>query len=430
MITALLALVAVAVIVVALGHLLGRGLLGANTTLPLALLFGYGGMAFAALFLNFFVPLQAVAVLLPGVTLIGLSAAVVGKKVAFPKPSLSPLSVGLAASILAWFVAGKAATTPFADSGLYHFPAIAWAQQETLPLGLANLHLRLGFNSLWLTLVAMVPPSFDLVFIYAVNASLTWLALGHYLLVLRDSRSPPEHKLYAGVAFFGIATIAAYCYSSPSTDLPAAIFTLLAFYFALRLVVPVNGRDTSTADMSGLLVAVVLAVLVKISQLPLILLLFLCLKKRNFVRLNGFVVAFVFALIILWVLRGLFLSGCLVFPAASTCISWLPWAVPEEWVRFYSMLIRVWPRDPEDYSSLHSWTWIPGWLQRHGILQFPRTRHGILIATASVAGLITIFITLRSSIVPTLRTRLKSALERFGLLLLTAWMVLIFWFIS
>jgi hypothetical protein len=430
MITALLALVAVAVIVLAFGHLLGSGLVGAKTTLPHALLFGYGGMALAALLLNFFVPLQVAAVLLPGATLIGLGAAVVGKKIAIPTPSFPPLSLGLAASILAWFVAGKAATMPFADAGLYHFPAIAWAQQETLPLGLANLHLRLGFNSLWLTLVAMVPPSFDLVFIYAVNASLTWIALGHFLLVLRDSHSPPEQKLYAGIAFFGIATIAAYCYSSPSTDLPAAIFALFAFYFALRLVVPVNGRDTTTADMSGLLVAVVLAVLVKLSQLPLAILLILCMPKWNAIRLNSLVMIFVSSLVVLWVLRGIFLTGCLVFPVATTCISWLPWTVPEELVRFYSMLIRVWPRDPSDYSSLSSWTWVPGWLQRHGLFPFPSTRHGIMIAIAAVAGLTAIVIALWASMVPALRIRLKMTLERFGLLLLTAWVSLVFWFIQ
>jgi hypothetical protein len=97
-------------------------------------------MAFALLFLNFFVPLQAAAVLLLGVILIALVEAVF-EKIAFPKPSLSLLFIGLAALIFAWFADGNALTAPFIDSGLYYFFAIALAQQETLPLALAKLHL-------------------------------------------------------------------------------------------------------------------------------------------------------------------------------------------------------------------------------------------------------------------------------------------------
>ncbi|MCC7278094.1 MAG: hypothetical protein IT487_07230, partial [Chromatiaceae bacterium] len=36
------------------------------------------------------------------------------------------------------------------DAGLYHIPYMTWMANEAVPLGLANLEGRLGFNSAWL----------------------------------------------------------------------------------------------------------------------------------------------------------------------------------------------------------------------------------------------------------------------------------------
>lgn len=41
------------------------------------------------------------------------------------------------------------------DSGLYHIPAIRWIADYRLPLGLGNLHGRLGFDSAWFPLSAL-----------------------------------------------------------------------------------------------------------------------------------------------------------------------------------------------------------------------------------------------------------------------------------
>ena len=108
------------------------------------------------------------------------------------------------------------------------------------------------------------------------------------------------------------------------------------------------------------------------------------------------------------------LKRLLGLSVAITYISWPRWTVPEELDKFYSMVIRVWPGDPSDNSSLFGWTWAPGWLQRHGLLLFPNTEHGIMIAISVVAGLTTIVVAPWTSMLPEFRIRLKTTLERLS----------------
>ncbi len=67
------------------------------------------------------------------------------------------------------------------------------------------------------------------------------------------------------------------------------------------------------------------------------------------------------AAVLPWLARGVAQSGCLVFPAAPTCLSFLPWAVPRDRVAEIARVIGDWARAPGLNAPPLS-TWVPLWL--------------------------------------------------------------------
>jgi hypothetical protein len=65
----------------------------------------------------------------------------------------------------------------------------------------------------------------------------------------------------------------------------------------------------------------------------------------------------------LWMLRGITLSGCAIYPVSQTCISALPWAESEQQVSSESLWIRSWARQPHEAPAqvLKDRAWLPRW---------------------------------------------------------------------
>lgn len=157
--------------------------------------------------------------------------------------------------------------------------------------------------------------------------------------------------------------------SSPSTDHPVLLLSLfLAFVFL---------RALETQELTAFRYEFWLAVLftcfivmIKISMLPLFLVPLMLIwvgKRRNFASLNwknlllpAFTTVLTFGI---WLIRGLVLSGCLIYPIGQTCIWSLPWAVTRAQVENEAMYIMSWAREPRVSPSqvLANWNWLRPW---------------------------------------------------------------------
>ena len=121
---------------------------------------------------------------------------------------------------------------------------------------------------------------------------------------------------------------------SPNTDIPAATLTIYAFYLALRLAEIEPAGEEYRWRLSLLTMIAVFSVAIKLSQLPVA-----CLPAYFWlrqVRKDGIVIrAGTWGLwlpagfAVVWMLRGLFSSGCLLFPQPFSCIASIPWAVSD-----------------------------------------------------------------------------------------------------
>jgi hypothetical protein len=109
--------------------------------------------------------------------------------------------------------------------------------------------------------------------------------------------------------------------------------------------------------------------MIKLSALPVLLLLpmaaYLAIRRglriSNTLRHPGTLLAAVSALI--WLASGIATSGCLLFPAASTCFAELPWSVPPGVTRATAAAVTGWARSPtSDYlAAATGWNWIRSW---------------------------------------------------------------------
>ena len=124
------------------------------------------------------------------------------------------------------------------DSGLYHLQSILWYLEAPLVRGLANVHIRLGFNSNFSLLSGVLfpfknfPQDFSLV--NGVLANVVFLPLLREIYSAWKGQRVSIPSLYLLVSSAYIITNL-YNYSSdPGTDLPVKVLAIASFYFLLQ----------------------------------------------------------------------------------------------------------------------------------------------------------------------------------------------------
>jgi hypothetical protein len=333
-----------------------------------------------ALLANLFVPLQPFGP--PATFVVGIASFVLGWRRVWKSLGERPLA---AATVLAALIVlvgfGTGLATIHGDTGLYHLQSIDWMEQSRRVVGLANLHNRLGYNSIWLPFAAMLDfPGIGRRGIFLLNAALFVVVFAAFiqpsLLSWRSERRWPVSQLFAAcvLTFFSanvVELVFGYMAFGPSYDAPAWLLILYAFwrFLAMGEESARSGREEQALDRTMVALSSALAVMVKLSSLPVLLLgLFVLVHtdrgwKRRIAPLAAgpawlWVVTFG-----LWVASGLVTSGCLLFPVPSTCIQVLPWAVRTDMARFNADIITFWARSPgtDFYRSGHGWAWLKTW---------------------------------------------------------------------
>jgi hypothetical protein len=264
-------------------------------------------------------------------------------------------------------VLGALRTPLNGDSGLYHLQYIEWLRDGPLPLGLVNIHHRFGFNSSWLTIVALLGGSRALPdATYLLNVSATVLTLGAMLAQAR-SRWLAGRRDFATRLSFTVPvvlllaadeTLFSWFGLSPSNDVPAALMSLFAVTCLATLVVESSRSERDLRlpvawRVAVCMVAAALAVTVKLLQVAVAIAVALWAvgaseRRRAIWSSAGRAVLPAAAVVGLWALQNLALSGCLVYPVAGTCLSQAPWAATAESAAGIAHEVKAWARTPGD----------------------------------------------------------------------------------
>ena len=337
---------------------------------------GFICLSFIGLVITFFVPINRY-VSLSSVG-IGFLCFIYNGRLAYKSFGVHPkLMLSFLVALLILAAINIPSTPFFYDTGLYHLQSIDWLERSTKIFGLANLHSRFGFNSIWLIDAAVIDlfhKSHALIFI--VNSLLFTIVIGGLAqpIISGSARfDRPNIKTVFSMIIVIVLLIDArhlaydQFLASTGDDLPAGLLVIYAFFSYLGVF---EGGAKARSSFFNLVVSCVLAVMVKVAAIPVILLIppaYLNLTGGNGRHIIPFLRNRTISCLLIvgaaWVLNGIVLSGCAVMPALSTCIGALPWAVPASDVRESALSIIGWARapGPRFLEAVSGRPWLAEW---------------------------------------------------------------------
>ncbi len=258
---------------------------------------------------------------------------------------------------------------PGYDGGLYHLPHQLWLRNESIVIGLANLHGRFGFNSLYEYISASLWVKEQFLLLSYLQLSFVVYFL---LFLIKQTRltSNTHLALLFGItinlALFNKYINTAYTY----TDLPAGFVFAITFIYGHWLLY--KDQPVLRGEWTIFSILLLSAIFYKISTaLLLIWFVFvifyrICMKNDS-VReclLGGAIPAGFF---LIWLLRNVATTGCLLYPESASCLD-VPWSAKSHAAN-NAKWVTAWARHPgSGLSSLQDSSWfLNWWLPNHHI---------------------------------------------------------------
>ncbi|MEQ8782564.1 MAG: hypothetical protein RIE06_23095 [Roseibium album] len=248
------------------------------------------------------------------------------------------------------------------DAGLYHLAHQRWIRDHEIIFGFAHLHARYGFSSFLEYTNALLWIGETFKFLSYMSA-LFFVSLLCFVFYAINSRNNII-KMFAfylaiGMIIYDNYFIWKYGYADSAAGVAFALSIALGLYV---LVLDEQHKETRNSLLLAFFILSAMAVALKVSSILAAIwafFVFLVLLHRgllSFKQVLG-VVAFPAVFTLLWLLRGVFTTGCLLFPASWSCLD-LPWNSKAQALE-YSNAVTAWARHPHTgFSSLDSWSWL------------------------------------------------------------------------
>lgn len=217
---------------------------------------------------------------------------------------------------------------PGYDAGLYHIPHQVFIQNEKIIFGLVNMHSRFGLSTFYnyiaaifwkdnnFTLISFLQSSYLIIFFIFLYEIIKKNISIFNIVVLTTALTMPIWFRYV---IPGYAIV----------DLSYGIY----FYFSviLSLLIFANKENLSNTYIFYFILSCSLAFMHKSNGaqlLPLFLVTLSFAIRRNYISCaNCFKLLMIPSFfVLLWIVRGTIISGCLVYPVEMTCLnfSWMP----------------------------------------------------------------------------------------------------------
>ena len=268
------------------------------------------------------------------------------------------------------------------DTGLYHMTAVKWAASYPIVPGLGNLHERLAFNSTFFLYAAMLgvgpwaEKSHHLANGLLLLALLVQLILSLYKVILWN----PKHRSYY---IFNVLLLAPTLgqifnphFSSLTPDILIFILgiVLISRYYHFFIT---DGEDIDHKyyDVFFISILCVIGMTIKLNFIPfggsmfvvVIVAWLLDYSKQDKKKAKKTLLLILLlnaALLSIWAVRSVILSGYIFFPYTLGSLS-LTWRVPRPLALSVTNWIRSWARAPGAFWTdvLDNWNWFRPWLK-------------------------------------------------------------------
>ncbi len=331
------------------------------------LIAGIGLQGFLGLFLlgmtgvifNFFQPLASTFFLVTifSLTLSGVMVLIKNLN----HPAKTEYYCFLAVSFIFALLAGS--MNPGYDGGLYHLPHQLWLRNESVVIGLANLHGRFGFSSMYEYISAplWIKGNNFILLSYLQASFIVFFIL---FLIEQSRHSNGTHQVLLSGVVINLVAFHQYVHSGYTyTDLPAGVMFATAFLYGHWLAN--KEQPAGRNEWSIFTILLLAAIFFKISSILLIIwfvlvLFYRILWKRDQLQecIIGLVVPTGFVLF--WLFKNIITTGCVLYPMSSSCMD-VSWSAKVNAVND-AKWVTAWARHPASgLYSLQDNSWFSTW---------------------------------------------------------------------
>lgn len=248
------------------------------------------------------------------------------------------------------------------DTGLYHAQSIKWIQEYPVIRGLGNIHSRLAFNSHYFIINALF--TFEkpgIYLLYPLNGALLLLFFIRLSMSLRKAIIGTiwgETVLSLMLIFCAFSFLLTQA-TSPSPDVISAVLICYIFLFLFEN----RQRKLGWSENTFISVLILLLVVFKLSNLPLVLLI-VPLIWRTDIKVGLVIFSMsILLLIVPFLIRNYFLSGYLIYPFPEINLFDPDWKIPVKTVSFDRQEISRWAKIPGGDRSVTLKMSIVQWTQ-------------------------------------------------------------------
>ena len=232
------------------------------------------------------------------------------------------------------------------DTYGYHAQTVRWIEEMGTVRGIANIHMRLGYNSAVFAISALY--SFVDVFQQSIRGINGFIVVFCGSLILFQIMEIKEHKYFWGDGIVFSIVYYIYYIRHEISSLDNCSFSILFCLVIVLLWCRVLERLDTEEHLFYLTLFIVYLVTVKMNQAPLglLCLLFLgsqVLKKRKY-RESMVWGIITFTVIGVWMVRNIFVSGYLIYPFYQIDLFSVDWKVPVEVAQNDYNWIIAWAR--------------------------------------------------------------------------------------
>ena len=208
------------------------------------------------------------------------------------------------------------------DAGLYHLPYISTLNENKIILGLTNLNYRFGHISIFQYISAFYNNFFFK--IESINLPLASVFSFFIIFLLEKLKNfQKKNNSQLAIITFLIIIFSLYSfnrYSNYGNDTPTNIYFLIFTVLFLQIF---NLRKLDNKNFYKItLIAIFLFTLKPFMIVVLIIPFFLLLINDSKIRLiKSYNFLFSLLFLTLWLLKNLLISGCVIFPLQSSCLT-------------------------------------------------------------------------------------------------------------
>ena len=293
------------------------------------------------------------------------------------------------------------------DAGLYHLPFISLLNEHKIFFGLSNIHSRFAHISIIQYLSAINNNYFF--FNNGISIPLASIVSFFYLYffldvlnIIKENKNPEVSKIFSLFILIYIAYKMTR-YSSFGND----VIAHLAYFYLISCVLKSNLKKININKI--LLISVFIFInkpmLGLVFFIPLTI--FLIQNNLKFLKIINQIFSFPILLLLIWLIKNIITSGCVVYPIKHLCIENLPWTNIQQIQNSQiegQAWSKAWPDRLDKEISMKefnkNFNWLNAWKQKHF-----RYIINIIIPYIFILFVIIAFLKFNNSSVKTFNTR-------------------------